>query len=122
TLFLIIEPPKQFNWKLTNETKIILGYTCYKATHNREGGNPVIVTAWYCPEIPYQFGPKGYAGLPGLILEIVLGGKTTFTADTINWDDDVWVIKPIHGKKITREALNAMYNTAIEEMKSYDKN
>lgn len=122
TLFLIIEPPKQFNWKLINETKTILGYTCYKATHNREGGNPVIVTAWYCPEIPYQFGPKGYAGLPGLILEIVLGGKTAFTAETINWDDDVWVIKPTTGKKITREALNTMYNTAIKEMKSYDKN
>jgi len=122
TLFLIIEPPKEFNWKLINETKTILGYTCYKATHNREGMNPVIVTAWYCPEIPYQFGPKGYSRLPGLILEIVLGGKTTYTADTINWDDDVWVIKPTTGKKITREALNAMYNTAIEEMKSYDKN
>jgi len=122
TLFLIIEPPKEFNWKLTNETKTILGYTCYKATHNREGGNPVIVTAWYAPEIPYQFGPIGYSRLPGLILEIVLGGRTTFTADAINWDDDVWVIKPTTGKKITREALNTMFNTAAEEMQSYNKN
>ena len=122
TLYLITEPPKEFNWKLTNETKTILGYTCYKATHNREGMNPVIVTAWYSPEIPYQFGPKGYSRLPGLILEIVLGGKTTYTADTINWDDDVWVIKPTTGKKIKREVLNAMFETEFKEIKSYDKN
>ena len=30
--------------------------------------HPVI--AWYCPEIPYKFGPAGYGGLPGMILEL----------------------------------------------------
>ena len=28
------------------------------------------MTAWYCPKIPYGFGPKGYGLLPGLILEL----------------------------------------------------
>ena len=60
------------NWILTNDTKQIDNYKCYKATlthsvKSRKGN----VTAWYCPEIPYSFGPKGYGGLPGLIVELI---------------------------------------------------
>ena len=28
------------------------------------------VVAWFCPDLPYSFGPNGYCGLPGLILEL----------------------------------------------------
>jgi GLPGLI family protein len=63
------------DWILHNETKEINGFLCYKATSvNRiEYGEKVFnhpVTAWYCPTLPYNFGPNGYSGLPGLILEL----------------------------------------------------
>ena len=63
------------NWELHNETKMIDGYLCYKATNiNRvENGIKVFnhpVTAWYCPKLPYSYGPNGYSNLPGLILEL----------------------------------------------------
>ena len=29
-----------------------------------------VITAWYTPEIPVNFGPDNYWGLPGLILEV----------------------------------------------------
>lgn len=60
------------NWNLSNETKTILGYTCYKATYTRSvpSGNYEI-TAWFTKEIPLPFGPANYSGqLPGLILEL----------------------------------------------------
>lgn len=63
------------NWILTNETKNIDNYLCYKATNiytvvNPKGTFKFPVTAWYCPKIPYSFGPLGYGNLPGLILEL----------------------------------------------------
>lgn len=67
--------PKKTNWVLQDETKKIDGYLCYKAANvNRvEYGEKVFnhpVVAWYCPELPYQYGPNGYGNLPGLILEL----------------------------------------------------
>lgn len=66
------EVPK--NWELINETKNIDNYKCYKAVYKKEIINPrgvfyENITAWYCPELPYSFGPLGLCGLPGLILE-----------------------------------------------------
>jgi GLPGLI family protein len=29
-----------------------------------------VVSAWYCPSIPYSYGPNGHFGLPGLIFEL----------------------------------------------------
>lgn len=63
-------------WKLTKETKKNDNYTCYKATvideEPRSKGEIALkkVIAWYCPELPFSFGPSGYGGLPGLILEL----------------------------------------------------
>lgn len=73
--FLVIK--EYYNdWLIYNESKIINGFTCYKSEYtlksiNRKGKEVKrIVTAWFCPELPYSFGPNGYCGLPGLILEL----------------------------------------------------
>jgi len=72
---LIIKKPPKKNWKILDEQKVIDGYICYKATNEYivENGvgiftHPVI--AWFCPQLPYPFGPNGYGNLPGLILEL----------------------------------------------------
>lgn len=62
-------------WELTNESKLIDGYLCYKATNVDivENGKQVFnhsIVAWYCPELPYSYGPIGYGNLPGLILQL----------------------------------------------------
>lgn len=66
-------------WNFTNETKLINGFTCYKATSKYEyvsrSGKEASrdITAWYCPEIPVNYAPETYNGLPGLVLEINTG-------------------------------------------------
>lgn len=72
--YLIVKPIEK-KWNLTNESKKIDKYTCFKATTeyivtNTKGTFIHPVIAWYCPEIPYQYGPAGYGGLPGMILEL----------------------------------------------------
>lgn len=55
-----------YSWKITNETKQIQNFTCYKATTSFRGNT---FEAWFTPEIPINAGPWKWYGLPGLILE-----------------------------------------------------
>lgn len=52
-------------WQLSEETKIIQGYECKKATTTFRGRNYEV---WYAPAIPSNFGPYKFYGLPGLIV------------------------------------------------------
>ncbi|MGV4415161.1 GLPGLI family protein [Chryseobacterium sp. T1] len=56
-----------FNWKLEQDIKVILGYTCHKASTVFRGRKYV---AWYANDLPINNGPYLFNGLPGLILEI----------------------------------------------------
>ncbi|MBD5346257.1 MAG: GLPGLI family protein [Bacteroides sp.] len=53
-------------WEISDESKEIIGYQCFKATTDYRGRR---WTAWFAPEIPVQDGPWKLCGLPGLILE-----------------------------------------------------
>lgn len=102
--YLIIEP-LNLNWVLTNESKIIDGYTCYKATNEYIVDNGKIfkhpVVAWFCPQIPISIGPKGYGGLPGLILELQ-EWNNVFGVEKIAFSNDVKeIVLPKEGKIIT---------------------
>lgn len=61
---LSVKFPEQ-DWQIEEETKIIGGYNCQKATTSFKGRNYV---AWFCPDIPMPYGPWKLHGLPGLIL------------------------------------------------------
>lgn len=120
--FLIVEKAKGFKWKLKNESKEILGFTCYKATYEKTGEFGIKIDAWYAPELPFPFGPKGYNGLPGLILEIVQNDLLTNTASSIDFSEDIVVIKPTKGKVITRAEFDSKVQSTVTTMKSFNKN
>lgn len=63
--YIYEEPLDPIEWSLSEETDTICGYRCKKAT-GEYGGRKW--TAWYTAEIPVQFGPWKFTGLPGLIL------------------------------------------------------
>ena len=104
----MIESQETTNWRLENETKQIDGYLCYKATSeqvvvNSKGTFKHPIVAWYCPNIPFNFGPKGYTSLPGLILELQVR-NITWGATKIELSKENKIIeKPKKGKLITEE-------------------
>lgn len=96
-------------WTVTSESKLIDNYTCYKAElleSYKSGGveKTKLITAWFAPSLPYSFGPKGYNGLPGLIVELVdsnLG--LSIYVDNIELTNNLKAIKFPKGKVINKE-------------------
>ena len=64
--YLVDDSTLKINWQLLPETKNINGYLCYKAEANFRGR---FWTVWYSPQIPTNYGPWKFYGLPGLIFE-----------------------------------------------------
>ena len=66
TNWILYESLEKPNWVITDETDIILGFPCIKATTNFRGREWI---AFFTPDIPVQEGPWKLYGLPGLILK-----------------------------------------------------
>ena len=96
-------------WLITEESKMIDSYICYKATctemfKNRDGiEKSREIVAWFAPSLPYSFGPKQFNGLPGLILEIT-DNNITLLANKIEYKNQEEVKIKIPKGKIISES------------------
>jgi GLPGLI family protein len=74
--FIIKYPFFDLDWKLINNTENVGNYLCYKAISVKKYKDSKgkikeeTFIAWYSPEIPVNFGPFVFGGLPGLILKL----------------------------------------------------
>jgi len=116
-LFLITVP--QFNWKLSQESKKIGEYICYKATttkdiESRRGKSTIKITAWYTTKIPFNYGPKDYNGLPGLILELQ-EGELLIKSSLISLfpKKECKIKQPIKGKKVTLKEFDSIVKKIV---------
>ena len=64
--FVVKDSLQIFDWKILNETKKILGYTCQLATMDYRGRK---YKAWFTSDLPIG-GPWKFDGLPGMILSL----------------------------------------------------
>lgn len=73
---LIKKEISSYNWVLIPEEKKVKQFTYKKAILNAKRGKlEYKIEAWFCPEIPNQFGPDSFYGLPGLITEVYVTDK-----------------------------------------------
>lgn len=110
------------NWEITNESKLIGEYLCYKATTikkikkvNTEVNETV--TAWFCPKLPFSFGPTKYAGLPGLILELQ-EKNIAFVIQHIQFQNTKEINIPKGKNVITEEELNKIISDRFDTLNS----
>ncbi|MFC2096779.1 GLPGLI family protein [Bacteroidota bacterium] len=118
-MFLIETDFEKKDWKITSESKEILGYKCQKAV-SKNGNNDII--AWFTTEIPVSAGPAEYIGLPGLVLEVnVNKDQMLITAKSINLKTPgkKQISKPKEGKKISSEDFE---KTKAKKIKDWEKN
>jgi len=134
--FIIDDSLSKLKWKMTGETKTILGLPCMKATtttirtrttmnmdngkmERKEIQDTSNIVAWFTSSIPVSAGPAEYQGqLPGLILEMdIKNGTQTFVATGISEKADLAVIKEPTGKKrYTPEEFRKEREKMMEEM------
>jgi GLPGLI family protein len=132
--YLVTDSVRKLNWKLTGETKNILGYACQQAVTTRLSKRSMInmdngvmtkkevpdtsfVIAWFTPAIPVPAGPDFEGQLPGLILQVDVNGNTTYKAIEVSQKTDVAAIKePKKGKKVTTDEFNKERDKAMVDM------
>jgi len=118
-VFLVVDDEgEQPAWKMTSESKTILGYTCLKASYTSETDT---VVAWFTPQIPLAAGPKNFGKLPGMILELDHNNGSGMFIATEIVDEKVGdniIDKPKKGKKYTRKEFKALVDEKMKEMRS----
>jgi GLPGLI family protein len=135
--YVVTDSIRKLEWKLTEETKTILGHSVHKAisqaTHTRmrmtmENGemkrepvqDTMAVVAWFAEDIPVPAGPGEYQGqLPGLILEMDINkSQTVFKAIEISSKVNKSRVKePRDGKKMTATEFSKERDRLMEEMR-----
>lgn len=122
--FIVKSSIEKNEWHLLNESKRIGNYLCYKATaiyivKNSKGTFNHPVEVWYTPELPIAFGPLGYGGLPGLIVELTVRNvKYTISKIMLNPEKKIEIKKPTKGKLVTEEEFNAIGEEAMGNFRS----
>ena len=123
------------NWKITEETKNILGHLCRKAIATVAGKRMVTSMengkmerkevsdtsqseAWFTTDIPVAAGPEIQGQLPGLILELrTRSGKVVYVAQEINEKPDLTALKePTKGKKMNAADFAKERSRVMQEM------
>lgn len=84
-VYLIDDSLATPGWKITGQTKTILGYNCLEAT-TQDTVRKRQITAWFTDAIALSSGPAGFGQLPGMILELdINNGELIFTATKVNF-------------------------------------
>jgi GLPGLI family protein len=142
--FIIEDSIKTQKWKLSDETKNILGHLCHKATTQQTQmmagairittnvdkadtakqktpqlqTKQVDVVAWYADDIQTPVGPENNGGLPGVILQLSVDNEqTTYTATEIKKEVNKKELKePVKGKKVTRQEFQKLAMEMMSNM------
>lgn len=104
----IMELPLIKDWTITQESKMIEGFRCFKAVSRTKTVTPQgkefvkMAVAWFCPEIPFSYGPMKHGRLPGLIMELQTDSYL-FGLRKLSFDSS-YRVKPMPDLKIVTEA------------------
>ncbi len=133
--YIVEENIDKLNWKLTDESKVILGHKAFKATTERYSMRTMMtmengamsrkqvpdtsrITAWFAADIPVPAGPDFQGQLPGLILVLdVNNGRLVYTAIELSPKVNASKIKqPNRGKKISAEDFAKEQQKMMDQM------
>ena len=118
--YLLSDSMLHIDWKMTNESRIIAGFNCRKATGVLF--DSVYVFAFYTDEILASGGPMGMHGLPGMILGITIPRMfSSWVANkvVVNGVNYAKIVPPTKGKKKKPRELEATIIEATKDWGTY---
>lgn len=119
-MYLIEDAIPQTPWKMSGESREILGYNCMKAVwDDTTGGRQRNIVAWFAPDIPVPAGPVTYGQLPGMILAVdINNGEMLLTAQKIELKSlkKGAIEVPSKGEKTTQADFQKMMDARMREM------
>jgi GLPGLI family protein len=120
--FLVKDTARKINWKITDETREIAGYTCRRA--NAIVMDSIYVVAFYSDEIPISGGPESFTGLPGMILGVALPHENVswFATKVTDMPIAETSLKvPVKGKQVNYKSLLNTLTTVMKDWGEYGK-
>lgn len=114
--FLLKDTTRKINWKITDETREIAGYTCRRA--NAIVMDSIYVVAFYTDKILVTGGPESFTGLPGMILEVALPHENvswiaTKVTDTTIPESEI--VPPKKGKAVNKQTYKETLGKALKD-------
>jgi GLPGLI family protein len=114
--FLVQDSLRQIKWKITDETRNIVGFNCRRA--NAIIMDSIYVVAFYTDEILATGGPESFTGLPGMILGVSLPHQhiswfaTKVEAVPVS---EAQVVPPAKGKKVNNAGLLETIRASLKD-------
>lgn len=116
-IFIVERDLPATKWKITGNSKEVLGYNCLEALSTDTAGR--ITRVWFAPEFGAKGGPTILSDLPGMVLEADINdGMRTFVAKAVEplLKDEMKLEKPTDGKRVTVEEYEAIVAEKMKEM------
>lgn len=115
----LVETPN-YHWELESEIQQIGDYLCQKATtehvvNNSKGQFKHKVTAWYSKQLNIPFGPRGFNGLPGVMVQLEYQNiKFLLVSVELEPEKQIKITKPKNGEKVTKEEFEKIGKNSRE--------
>lgn len=123
-LYYVEKKIDSYKWIILNETKIINGLICHKAKtdiiyDDIRGKGSIELEVWFCPEIPFPYGPDMFFGLPGLVFEAnQKNSKIKFYLKKIESLITIPKIELPKEKTISEEEMNKIVEKVIKDLEN----
>ncbi|MFI5193681.1 MAG: GLPGLI family protein [Chitinophagales bacterium] len=120
--FLIQDSMRRIQWKMTDETREIAGFTCHRA--NALIMDSIYVVAFYTDEIITPGGPESFSGLPGMILGLSLPHQhITWFAEQVERTPVTkpQLAPPTKGKKCDNAVFSKTLNDGLSRWGKYGR-
>lgn len=119
--YIINDSLSNFVWKISDEIRVIAGFTCRKAT--TKINDSIVVVAFYTDEIAVSSGPESFGGLPGMILGLAIPRLyTTWFATEFRYGSyDNSLEKSFNQKRTKNVKYADMYKELESSLKEWGK-
>jgi len=115
TALLLTDSLRNCQWRITNDTRVIAGFECRRATTVIL--DSVFVVVFYSDEILSPSGPESFGGLPGMILGMVIPKlHTSWYATKLVLGEPPGIVPPKKGKKMD---YAEMHSTLVDVTKDW---